>query len=176
MTDTTPRIHAVTPAMLQAGNAVTLGDRDSGPITLTWDELTRIYCAMRDAELAASHADAAAPAVQAVAPQVALPVTLADVLDALNCFNRPKPNEDDGPWVEGHYIRVDHLPAFINIIAKAWFSAAPVAQPLTPLTDEQIATIASTPCAVVGSYVHAFARAVERAHGITAAGQEGGAA
>jgi hypothetical protein len=84
----------------------------------------------------AMQADAgAAPAVQAVAPQVALPVTLADVLDALNCFNRPKPNEDDGPWVEGHYIRVDHLPAFINIIAKAWFSAAPVAQPLTPPFD-----------------------------------------
>lgn len=50
MTDqTNPSPAAVTPAMLQAGNAVTLGDRDSGPITLTWDELTRIYCAMRAA-------------------------------------------------------------------------------------------------------------------------------
>lgn len=36
-----------------------------------------------------------------------------------------------------------------------------------PLTDERIAEIASTPCAVVGSYVHTFARAIERAHGIT---------
>lgn len=35
-----------------------------------------------------------------------------------------------------------------------------------PLTDEEIAKIASTPCAVVGSYVHTFARAVEAAHGI----------
>jgi hypothetical protein len=49
------------------------------------------------------------------------PVTLADVLDALNVFNRPKPSEDDGPWEAGHFIRVDHLPAFINIIAAAWF-------------------------------------------------------
>lgn len=31
------------------------------------------------------------------------------------------------------------------------------------LTDEQIANIASTPCAVVGSYVHTFARAIESA-------------
>jgi len=29
------------------------------------------------------------------------------------------------------------------------------------LTDEEIAEIAATPCAVVGSYVHAFARALE---------------
>lgn len=54
------------------------------------------------------------------------PVTLADVLDALNLFNRPKPSEDDGPWEGGHFIRVDHLPDFINIIAAAWFSPAPL--------------------------------------------------
>ena len=35
-----------------------------------------------------------------------------------------------------------------------------------PLTDEEIAKIASTPAAVVGSYVHTFARAIEAAHGI----------
>jgi hypothetical protein len=35
-----------------------------------------------------------------------------------------------------------------------------------PLTDEEISKIASTPCAVVGSYVHTFARAIEAAHGI----------
>lgn len=52
----------------------------------------------------------------------AQPVTLADVLDALNLFNRPKPSEDDGPWEGGHFIRVDHLPDFINIIAAAWFA------------------------------------------------------
>ena len=62
-------------------------------------------------------------------PMVA-PVTLADVLDALNLFNRPKPSEDDGPWEGGHFIGVDHLPDFINIIAAAWFAPA--------LTDEQI--------------------------------------
>jgi hypothetical protein len=38
--------------------------------------------------------------------------------------------------------------------------------PRKPLTDEEIAKIASTPCAVVGSYVHTFARAIEAAHGI----------
>ena len=38
--------------------------------------------------------------------------------------------------------------------------------PRKPLTDEEIAAIASKPCAVVGSYVHTFARAIERAHGI----------
>jgi hypothetical protein len=54
------------------------------------------------------------------------PVTLADVLDALNLFNRPKPSEDDGPWEGGHFIRVDHLPDFINIIAAAWFSPEPL--------------------------------------------------
>jgi hypothetical protein len=50
------------------------------------------------------------------------PVTLAEVLDALNTFNRPRPSEDDGPWEAGRFIRVDHLPAFINIIAAAWFA------------------------------------------------------
>ena len=35
-----------------------------------------------------------------------------------------------------------------------------------PLSDEQIAKIASTPAAVIGSYVHTFARAIEAAHGI----------
>jgi len=39
--------------------------------------------------------------------------------------------------------------------------------PRKPLTDEESAKIASTPAAVVGSYVHTFARAIERAHGIT---------
>lgn len=53
------------------------------------------------------------------------PVTLADVLDALNVFNRPKPSEDDGPWEAVHFIRVDYLPAFINIIASAWFAPVP---------------------------------------------------
>jgi len=52
------------------------------------------------------------------------PVKLSDVLDALNLFNRPKPSEADGPWEAGHFIRVDHLPAFINIVAAAWFAPA----------------------------------------------------
>jgi len=54
------------------------------------------------------------------------PVTLADVLDALNLFNRPKPGEDEVPWEAGHFIRVDYLPAFINIIAAAWFPTEPL--------------------------------------------------
>ncbi len=37
-----------------------------------------------------------------------------------------------------------------------------------PLTDEQIKVIAATPAAIPGSYVHAYARAIEGAHGITA--------
>lgn len=83
---------------------------------------------------AAIAADRALNAPQA-AP-VGEPVILADVLDALNVFNRPKPSEDDGPWEAGHFIRVDYLPAFINIIRAAWFSpthAAPVA-PAEPMT------------------------------------------
>jgi hypothetical protein len=101
------------------------------------------------------------------------PVTLADVLDALNLFNRPKPSEDNGPWEGGHFIRVDHLPDFINIIAAAWF-----ARP-KPLTDEQLSRLVlqtvyegddSTPyrdawAAEIGI---PFARAVERKHGIRA--------
>lgn len=55
------------------------------------------------------------------------PVTLADVLDALNVFNTPEPGEDDGPWQAEHFIRVDYLPAFINIIAAAWFAQPKVA-------------------------------------------------
>jgi hypothetical protein len=48
-----------------------------------------------------------------------------------------------------------------------WVDALYTAPPqYKPLTDEEIAKIASTPCAVVGSYVHTFARAIEAAHGI----------
>jgi hypothetical protein len=65
------------------------------------------------------------------------------------------------------------------------YRAAPVAQPLTPLTDEQINGIRAAAMSVALSrpldgvpdgvrYAEAFARAIERAHGITAAGKEGG--
>lgn len=54
------------------------------------------------------------------------PVTLADVLDALNVFNKPRPSEGDEPWTEADFISVKHLPDFINIIARAWFSPAPM--------------------------------------------------
>lgn len=47
-----PSPATVTPAMCQAADRVTLGDRESGPITLSWDEYTRLYCAMRAAALA----------------------------------------------------------------------------------------------------------------------------
>lgn len=103
-----------------------LQDQDRG--------LSRWLADKPDARLHAREAAAAiadqAQAAPVVAPSVE-PVTLADVLDALNTFNRPKPSEDDGPWEAGHFIRVDYLPAFINIIAKAWF-ATPQAQPATP--------------------------------------------
>lgn len=76
------------------------------------------------------------------------PVTLADVLDALNVFNRPKPSEDDGPWEAEHFIRVDYLPAFINIIAAAWYSAAPA--PQAEQQDERDLAINAETCAVCG--------------------------
>jgi len=52
---------------------------------------------------------------------------------------------------------------------KGWTPLYTAPQPAKrePLTDGQIAEIAATPCAVVGSYVHTFARAIEAAHGIT---------
>ena len=81
----------------------------------------------------------ATPAAPAPARQQIEPVTLAEVLDALNLFNRPKPDEDDGPWEAEHFIRVDFLPAFINAIAAAWFTPALAAagHAPKPLTDEQ---------------------------------------
>lgn len=41
--------------------------------------------------------------------------------------------------------------------------AAPQPRKAVKLTDSEIANIASTPCAIVGSYVHTFARAIEQA-------------
>jgi len=64
------------------------------------------------------------------------PVTLADVLDALNVFHKPRPREGDEPWTEADFISVKHLPDFINIIAVAWF--APAAE---PAPTEQQATL-----------------------------------
>jgi hypothetical protein len=109
------------------------------------------------------------------------PVTLADVLDALNLFNRPKPNEDDGQWEVGHFIRVDYLPDFINIIAAAWFAPLPARE---PLKDEQILSCVRSigliapmgltrdrgPYEVTEPtwYLIELVRAIEAAHGITA--------
>lgn len=78
---------------------------------------------------AATHTIRAALAAQEQAEPVKHePVTLPDVLDALNCFNKPRPSEGDDPWTESDFISVRHLPDFINIIAAAWFSH-PAAQP-----------------------------------------------
>lgn len=83
---------------------------------------------------AVSLADAQVIAMEALAAQEQAepvkhePVTLPDVLDALNCFNKPRPSEGDDPWTESDFISVRHLPDFINIIAAAWFSH-PAAQP-----------------------------------------------
>ena len=41
------------------------------------------------------------------------------------------------------------------------YTSPPASKPWVGLTDEQIAEIAATPCAVAGSYVHTFARAIE---------------
>lgn len=41
------------------------------------------------------------------------------------------------------------------------YTSPPASKPWVGLTEEQIAEIAATPCAVAGSYVHTFARAIE---------------
>ncbi len=64
------------------------------------------------------------------------PVTLSDVLDALNVFNKPRPSEGCEPWTEADFISVKHLPDFINTIAAAWFSCAqPAPAAMQPLPD-----------------------------------------
>lgn len=78
----------------------------------------------------------AAPPAQ---PAMSDPVTLSDVLDALNVFNKPRPSEGDEPWIEADFISVKHLPDFINTIAAAWFSCAQPAEPVQRLSDERAA-------------------------------------
>ena len=80
----------------------------------------------------------AAPPAQ---PAMSDPVTLSDVLDALNVFNKPRPSEGDEPWIEADFISVKHLPDFINTIAAAWFSCAQPAEPVQRLSDEQAVAI-----------------------------------
>lgn len=58
---------------------------------------------------------------------------------------------------------MDAMSADMGAVAIPLYTTPPHRK---PLTDEEIAKIASTPCAVVGSYVHTFARAIEAAHGI----------
>ena len=60
----------------------------------------------------------------------------------------------------GKAIGCPHEPVFAMRASATAAQPVPVVQ---PLTDDRIALIASTPCAVVGSYVHAFARDIERA-------------
>ncbi len=84
----------------------------------------------------------AAPPAQPAEPVQPLqgdPVTLADVLDALNVFNKPRPSEGGEPWTEADFISVKHLPDFINIIAVAWFSRTQPAEPVQRLSDERAA-------------------------------------
>ena len=61
------------------------------------------------------------------------PITLADVLDALNVFNKPRPGDGDEPWTEEDFISVKHLPAFLTVCYAAWYAAPPAApQPAAP--------------------------------------------
>ena len=54
-----------------------------------------------------------------------------------------------------------------TLIGDAPWDSLPSASPKSqPLTDDQIVSIAATPVAIPGSYVHAVARAIEAAHGI----------
>lgn len=55
------------------------------------------------------------------------PITLADVLDALNVFNKPRPGDGDEPWTEEDFISVKHLPAFLTVCYAAWYAAPPAA-------------------------------------------------
>jgi hypothetical protein len=90
---------------------------------------------LRAALAAAAPQPAPAPE-QAAQPTGDTAVTLADVLDALNVFNKPKPSEGDEPWTDKDFIAVTHLPDFINVIRAAWFAApqpAPVALTADPL-------------------------------------------
>ena len=77
-----------------------------------------------------------------------------------NFEGRPKPEQNPFGDDAERYARKLHEECEYY---KALYTAP---TPRKPLTDKEIAAIASTPCAVVGSYVHTFARALERAHGI----------
>lgn len=88
-------------------------------------ELERAHNEAR-AALAAADAQPAEPVQE--------PVTLADVLDALNVFNKWRPSEGGEPWTEADFISVKYLPDFINTVAAAWFSptASAASTPPTP--------------------------------------------
>ena len=75
-------------------------------------------------------------------PAMSDPVTLSDVLDALNVFNKPRPSEGGEPWTEADFISVKHLPDFINIIAVAWFSRTQPAEPVQRMSDAGIEALA----------------------------------
>ena len=81
------------------------------------------------------------PPAEALAEPAVEPVAWQGVHDSTDLYYRKPPQADVRPL---------------------YTSPSPPAEvPL--LTDEEIAEIASTPCAVVGSYVHTFARAIEQA-------------
>lgn len=98
------------------------------------------YLARKPAAWSEARAALAAVDAQPAEP-VQEPVTLADVLDALNLFNKPRPSECDEPWTEADFIAVTHLPDFINIIAAAWFSPAASAAPAPPTTHRPAADV-----------------------------------
>lgn len=100
------------------------------------------------------------------------PITLGDVLDALNVFNTPRPSEGGEPWAADDFIKVSFLPAFLTVCYAAWF-AAPAAPAPVALTDEEIIDIGNETHRAMPAGADdqdellAIVRAcLERAHGI----------
>jgi hypothetical protein len=80
-----------------------------------------------------------------------------------------------GYWKEGDSIHPDYDTPALRDVAKLYAKydtiyATPPAQPVVPLTDEQISKIAEE----FWLYPRKFVRAIEAAHGITAAAPEKG--
>lgn len=106
----------------------------------------------------------------------------ADVADELACKYREddpnaevlplytsppaQPQQEPVAWATrmGEYAHIHwgaKRPEYPMVYEVPLYTSPPASKPWVGLTEEQIAEIAATPCAVAGSYVHTFARAIE---------------
>ena len=108
--------------------------------------IQKLYTAITDACLQESHFES----------WLILNEGIIDAIDALKALDKREPVA----WMNDMGTHID-----LNVSGRGMplYTTPPQRK---PLTDEEIAKIASTPAAVVGSYVHTFARAIEAAHGI----------